>query len=72
MKNSIGMPTQCIGTGEALVKAYGKERALKFIDSNIDSIGEILALVPSTKDTVKLKLKIAVQSDFWTQVKESI
>jgi hypothetical protein len=71
-KQPIGMPSQCVETGEALIKVYGEERALKFIDSNIDSIREILALVPTSKDTVKLKLKIALQSDFWSQVKDSI
>lgn len=65
-----GMPSQCIDTGEALLKVYGKEKTVKFIQGNIDSLKEAYGLLP--KDQVTLRLKLALQSDFWAQTLESI
>ena len=40
MENKIGLPQQCIDTGKALIDAYGRDRALIFIQGNIDSLSE--------------------------------
>ncbi len=69
MENKIGLPQQCIDTGKALKDAYGRDRALIFIQGNIDSLSEAYEQI-RRKDT-QLKLRIALQVDFWAQVLDS-
>lgn len=66
-----GMPTQCIDTARALVNVYGKERAEKYIQSNIESLSEAYKCMKSISNPID-SLKIASQSDFWTQCLHSI
>lgn len=68
----LEMPSQCTVTGKAFVKVYGKERALETIQRDIDTLQEAYQLLKDNDASVDLRLKIAIQSDFWTQVKQSI
>jgi len=70
IKQPIGMPSQCEATAKAFVKAYGKDEAVKQINNNIlglkSAYGHISIAYTATK------ISIACQSDFWSQVLQSI
>jgi len=72
IKQPIGMPSQCEATAKAFVKAYGKDEAVRQINDNMNSINEILTLLPRHISSLKLRLNLALQSDFWSQVLQSI
>jgi hypothetical protein len=67
--NNLGMPIQCIYTRQALVNAYGEDKAVSFIQGNIDSLSlAYYAMKDSGADASSI-MNIAIQSDFWNQTK---
>jgi len=70
IKQPIGMPSQCEATAKAFVKAYGKDKAVHNINNNIKGLEN--ALLSMDKERFYTRLNLAQQSDFWSQVLQSI
>jgi len=70
MEQPIGMPSQCIGTGKAFLTVFGESRSKVTVQGYIDSLSE--AYEEIDKEKIKLRLRIALQIDFWSQVLQSM
>ena len=73
MNTELGMPKQCIDTGRAFVKTYGKERALETTQRNHDTIYEAYELIKGKNtEELNVKSKLGSQAQFWREVNDSI
>jgi len=70
--NELKFPEQCIATGQTFIEVYGKDTALKIINDNIKSLLKAHQAMENQQCEKDMILNIAFQSDFWTQVRESI
>ena len=67
-EQELELPSQCIGTAEALISAYGYDRGVEVMEGYKKTIEQTYkALKDSNEHPPEFLLQIAVQADFWSQ-----
>ena len=71
MKETIGMPQQCIAEGNKLVNAHGYDKAIEILEAEIVVKTQAHALVDIRTDT-QLKIDLACAVDLLSQTKQAV